>query len=64
MRSVLIDGIGIGECETRRIVKEGMIYGNVMGCDLGGKIRGIGSLGRVVWLDVVSEKGVKICWGE
>ncbi|WP_313957838.1 ArsB/NhaD family transporter, partial [Staphylococcus epidermidis] len=60
MGRVLIDGIGIGECGSSGLMKEGMIYGNMIGGDLGGKMRGIGSLGRVVWVEVLRQKGVKI----
>lgn len=61
--SVMAVALSIDGSSAQGAIREAMLYANAVGCDLGPKITPLGSLATLLWLHVLSHKGLRITWG-
>ncbi len=62
--AVMVVALSIDETAATGVVREAMIYANVIGTDIGPKLTPIGSLATLLWLHVLARRGIRIGWGE
>lgn len=58
--SVMVGAMAIKDASISDSVREIITFANVIGNDVGAKITPIGSLATIMWLGILSQRGIKI----
>lgn len=63
--AVLINGLAMPDArQIDPVVREVMVYANIIGCNIGGKMTPIGSLSTLLWFTILARKGLNVSWLE
>ncbi|MEG0371795.1 MAG: ArsB/NhaD family transporter, partial [Clostridium sp.] len=62
--SVMVGAIAINDSILSDATREIISFANVIGSDVGSKITPIGSLATIMWIKILSERGIKISFRE
>ncbi|MGC1394009.1 MAG: arsenical efflux pump membrane protein ArsB [Coleofasciculaceae cyanobacterium] len=63
--AVLINNLAMPDAiQIDPVVREVMVYANILGCNIGAKITPIGSLSTLLWFNVLARKGLNVSWFE
>ena len=62
--SVMVGAMAINDASISDSVREIITFANVIGSDVGSKITPIGSLATIMWLGILSQRGIKISFKE
>lgn len=60
--AMMIDALAIQGTGVQGVILEALVYANVVGTNLGPKMTPIGSLATLLWLHMLSRKGITITW--
>src|SRR3546814_1228291 len=63
MQCCLLGMLSSHDTHAGELVRQAMIYANIISSDLGPKITPIGSLATLLWLHVLERRGIHISWG-
>jgi len=61
--AMMTDALAIRESGVQGAILEALVYANVIGTNLGPKMTPIGSLATLLWLHMLSRRGIGISWG-
>lgn len=60
--AVMVGALSVHAAGGGGIMHQTLVYANVIGCDLGPKITPLGSLATLLWLHILSRRGLTISW--